>query len=72
MDGWIRTGTVKWCNTAKEFGFIASDQDGYDVFFHFKDVIEFGAACEGERVQYSYASGTKAPQAINIKLLFED
>ncbi len=64
------TGTVKWFNDAKGFGFIEQD-NGPDVFAHFSAIKAegFKTLAEGQRVQFTVTQGQKGPQAENITLL---
>ena len=61
------TGTVKWFNEAKGFGFI-SRESGPDVFAHFKQIVGggFKTLTEGQRVEFVVTQGLKGPQAENI------
>ena len=61
------TGTVKWFNESKGFGFIAQES-GPDVFAHFSAIKGdgFKTLTEGQRVEFSIVSGQKGPQAENI------
>ncbi len=61
------TGTVKWFNEAKGFGFI-SQEGGPDVFAHFSAIqgSGFRTLAEGQRVEFTIAQGQKGPQAENI------
>jgi CspA family cold shock protein len=61
------TGTVKWFNEAKGFGFI-EQQSGPDVFAHFSAIVSegFKTLLEGQQVQFNITSGQKGPQAENI------
>lgn len=61
------TGTVKWFDEAKGFGFIARD-GGADVFAHFKQIKGegFKTLTEGQRVTFNVVQGQKGPQAENI------
>ncbi len=61
------TGTVKWFNEAKGFGFIARD-GGSDVFAHFSAIAMPGykTLAEGQRVEFVVTQGQKGPQAENI------
>jgi CspA family cold shock protein len=65
------TGTVKWFNTQKGFGFIARDDGDRDVFVHFQDIVADGDSFrnlnEGERVEFEVASGPKGPRAANVR-----
>ena len=66
-----QTGTVKWFNEAKGFGFIAQDGGGADVFAHFRDIqgSGFKSLAEGQRVEFEVKQGQKGPQAANIRPL---
>lgn len=61
------TGTVKWFNESKGFGFIARE-DGPDVFAHFSAISGSGfkTLAEGQRVEFTVTAGQKGPQAENI------
>lgn len=61
------TGTVKWFDEAKGFGFIARD-GGTDVFAHFKQIVGdgFKTLTEGQRVTFTVVQGQKGPQAERI------
>jgi CspA family cold shock protein len=61
------TGTVKWFNEAKGFGFIAQE-NGPDVFAHFSAIKGdgFRTLVEGQKVQFEITQGQKGPQAANI------
>jgi len=62
------TGTVKWFNEAKGFGFI-SQENGPDVFAHFKAIkgTGFKTLSEGQKVKFTVSQGAKGPQADNIE-----
>ncbi|ARD29589.1 cold-shock protein [Acinetobacter lactucae] len=64
------TGTVKWFNETKGFGFIAADE-GKDIFAHFTDIQTqgFKVLIEGQRVEFTVVQGKKGPQASNIVIL---
>jgi CspA family cold shock protein len=61
------TGTVKWFNDAKGFGFI-EQESGPDVFAHFSAITGDGhkTLAEGQKVQFTLTQGQKGPQAENI------
>jgi CspA family cold shock protein len=65
----MATGTVKWFNDAKGFGFLRPDEGGKDVFvYHTAIQMEgFRTLAEGERVEYSVEAGPKGPQAANVR-----
>jgi len=64
------TGTVKWFNESKGFGFI-EQENGPDVFAHFSAIQSegFKTLAEGQRVSFSVTTGQKGPQAENIVAL---
>ncbi|MFC0118433.1 cold-shock protein [Pseudoalteromonas xiamenensis] len=64
------TGTVKWFNESKGFGFIAQE-NGPDVFAHFSAIEGngFRTLAEGQKVEFSITQGQKGPQAESIKVL---
>ena len=64
----VSTGTVKWFNAEKGFGFIAQDGGGADVFAHFSNIAADGyrELQEGQRVSFEVTQGQKGPQAVNI------
>ena len=61
------TGTVKWFNESKGFGFI-EQESGPDVFAHFSAIQSSGFKTlnEGQKVEFTVAEGPKGPQAENI------
>jgi len=61
------TGTVKWFNEAKGFGFI-QQESGPDVFAHFSAISSSGfkTLAEGQKVRFTVTQGQKGPQAENI------
>ena len=67
--GHMATGTVKWFNDAKGFGFITPDNGGEDLFAHFSAIQSngFKSLKEGQKVSYDEATGPKGKQAANIK-----
>jgi CspA family cold shock protein len=64
------TGTVKWFNESKGFGFIEQD-NGPDVFAHFSAIngSGFKTLLEGQKVSFEVTQGQKGPQASNIELV---
>ncbi|MCH4294634.1 cold-shock protein [Shewanella sp. 3B26] len=65
------TGSVKWFNDTKGFGFITPDNGGADVFVHFRAIAAdgFKTLAEGQQVQFNVEQGNKGPQAANVTLL---
>jgi CspA family cold shock protein len=64
----MATGTVKWFNDAKGYGFITPDEGGKDLFVHFSNISGegFKTLAEGVRVEYEAREGTKGPEATNV------
>ncbi len=65
----MATGTVKWFNDAKGYGFITPDDGGEDLFAHFSAIIGHGfkSLKEGQKVQFEVVAGPKGKQASNIQ-----
>ena len=66
----IQTGTVKWFNDGKGFGFIAPSDGGKDLFAHHSEIRNdggFRTLAEGANVQFEVKDGPKGPQATNIR-----
>jgi CspA family cold shock protein len=67
----MATGTVKWFNASKGFGFIAPDDGSPDVFAHFSSIDGSGyrELMEGQKVDFDVEQGPKGPQAKRVKVL---
>ncbi|AXT74216.1 cold-shock protein [Vibrio sp. dhg] len=65
------TGSVKWFNENKGFGFITKDSDGKDIFVHFRSISSdgFKTLLEGQKVSFEVESGEKGPQATHVALI---
>ena len=65
-----QTGTVKWFDNAKGYGFIQREQ-GKDLFVHFNSIVGEGhrSLTEGQKVEFVEVAGKKGPQADNVKPL---
>lgn len=64
------TGTVKWFNNSKGYGFI-SRENGDDVFVHFQSIISDGykSLNENDKVEFVVTDGAKGPQASDVKVI---
>jgi cold shock protein len=64
----VITGTVKWFNESKGFGFITSDADGKDVFVHYSAIKAkgFRSLAEGQKVTFEIQDSPKGPTAVNV------
>ncbi|MBT1002291.1 cold-shock protein [Paenarthrobacter sp. DKR-5] len=67
----MTTGTVKWFNAEKGFGFIAPDDHSKDVFAHQSAILAKGFRTleENQKVEFDIVEGPKGPQATNIRAL---
>jgi cold shock protein len=67
----MASGTVKWFNAEKGYGFISQDDGGADVFVHFTAIQSSGyrSLDENQRVEFDVTNGPKGPQAENVKPL---
>ena len=64
----MSTGTVKWFNGSKGYGFITPDDGSDDVFVHYSEVKSSGYATldEGQKVEFEIGQGKKGPCATNV------
>jgi CspA family cold shock protein len=67
----MATGTVKWFNDAKGYGFIAPDEGDKDVFVHHSGIAGegFKSLTEGAKVEFEVREGQKGPEASNVTLV---
>jgi cold shock protein len=65
----MATGTVKWFNDAKGYGFITPDEGGKDLFVHHSNIegSGFKSLSENARVEFEAREGAKGPEAINVQ-----
>ncbi len=65
------TGTVKWFNDSKGFGFITPDGGGKDVFCHHSAIQANGRRTleDGQQVEFDLVEGKKGPEAENVKVI---
>jgi cold shock protein len=64
----MASGTVKWFNDSKGYGFIAPEDGSKDVFVHFSNIVGngFKTLNEGAKVEYEVREGAKGPEALNV------
>ena len=67
----MATGTVKWFNDAKGYGFIAPEDGSKDLFVHHTNIAGdgFKTLSENARVEYEAREGQKGPEAVNVQLV---
>jgi len=64
----VSTGTVKWFNSSKGYGFITPDDGGDDLFVHYSDIKSDGYASldDGQKVEFEIGQGKKGPCATDV------
>jgi CspA family cold shock protein len=64
----MATGTVKWFNDAKGYGFITPDEGGKDLFVHHSNIVGngFKTLAENASVEFEMRTGAKGPEATNV------
>jgi cold shock protein len=67
----VPTGTVKWFNDEKGYGFITPDDGDRDLFVHYTGIDGggFKSLAENAKVEYQEEAGDKGPKAVNVRLI---
>ena len=67
----MNTGTVKWFDSQKGFGFITNEQSGKDIFVHFSGMAlnGFKTLEEGQQVSFDTTQGPRGEQAVNVNYI---
>jgi CspA family cold shock protein len=67
----MATGTVKWFNDAKGYGFITPEEGSKDLFVHHSNITGSGfkTLAEGAKVEYDERAGAKGPEATNVRAI---
>jgi CspA family cold shock protein len=67
----MASGTVKWFNDSKGYGFIQPEDGGKDVFVHFSQIAGegFKTLSEGAKVEFETREGSKGPEATNVTII---
>jgi CspA family cold shock protein len=65
----VATGTVRWFNADKGYGFISPDDGGKDLFVHHSEIVSEGyrSLDENAKVEFEASAGAKGPEAKNVK-----
>jgi len=65
----MATGTVKWFNDNKGYGFISPDDGGQDLFIHHSNILAdgFKTLAEGQKVEFEAGEGRKGPEATQVR-----
>ena len=67
----MNTGTVKWFDSQKGFGFMTNEQSGKDIFVHFSGIASNGFKTleEGQQVSFDTTQGPRGEQAVNVNYI---
>lgn len=67
----MNTGTVKWFDSQKGFGFITNEQSGKDIFVHFSGIASNGFKTleKGQQVSFDTTQGPRGEQAVNVNYI---
>jgi cold shock protein len=67
----MATGTVKWFNDSKGYGFITPEEGTKDLFVHFSNIAGSGfkTLTEGAKVEFEEREGSKGPEAVNVEVV---
>ncbi|MFL5893415.1 MAG: cold-shock protein [Solirubrobacterales bacterium] len=63
----MASGTVKWFNDEKRYGFITPDEGGQDLFVHQTALNDGARLTDGVKVEFESEDGPKGPKAVNVK-----